>query len=268
MTLLERIEFLRPGWTDAVEVLVVAVLVYRLLLLIQRTRAMQMLLGLLLLAGIYFTAQLFNLLLLRYILEYLFQYGVIAALVVFQPELRSALARLGQSRMLRVFQTLEESEVVDEVVEAVEQLSRSKIGAIIAIEREVGLDEYAETGNAVDARVSSEILTTIFTPYSPLHDGAVIISGDVVKTAGAILPLTQYPLQDKSLGTRHRAAIGLSEETDALVVVVSEETARISIAHRGRLEPGVDAARLRAALSGSHPGGGAALRTSPSPAPG
>lgn len=241
------------------EILIVAALVYRLLLLIQRTRAMQMLLGLFLLAFVYGIAVFMDFVLIRYLMETLFQYGVIAALVVFQPELRSGLARLGQSRMLRVFARMEESQVVDEIVEAVAQLSRSNIGAIIAIEQEVGLEEYAQTGSPVDARVSSEMLTTIFTPYSPLHDGAVIIARDVIRTAGAILPLTQYPVSDKTLGTRHRAALGLSEETDAVVVVVSEETARVSVARRGRLERDVGGDRLREILSGALPELGGAL---------
>jgi diadenylate cyclase len=265
----EQLQFLRPGWGDLLEILIVSALLYRLLLLIQRTRAMQMLLGVFLLAFIYVVSWFMDLTLIRYLMETLFQYGVIAALVVFQPELRSALARLGQSRMLRIFNRMEESQVVEEIVEAVAQLSRSKIGAIIAIEQEVGLDEYAQTGSPVDARVSSEMLNTIFTPYSPLHDGAVIIVGDVIRTAGAILPLTQYPVSDKSLGTRHRAALGLSEETDAIVVVVSEETARVSVARGGRLERDVQVERLREILAGAVPEPGrtlSAVSSAPSPA--
>ena len=218
----EQLQFLRPGWTGLAEILVVAFLLYRILLVIQRTRAMQILLGVVLLALGYGLAGLLNLILIRTLLEAFFQYGAIAALVVFQPELRAALARLGQSRMIRVFQRLENSEVVDELVDAVQRLSRSRVGAIIAIERDVGLDAYAESGSAVHARVSAEMIATIFTPYSPLHDGAVLNRGDEIRTAGAILPLTQSTVPDRSLGTRHRAALGLSEETDAIVLVVSE----------------------------------------------
>jgi diadenylate cyclase len=249
----EQFRFFRPGWGDLVEIAIVSVLCYRLLLLIHRTRAMQMLLGILALAVVYLLADRLDLILIRTLLAYLFQYGAIAALVVFQPELRSALARIGQSRMFRPFASMESSAVMDEVVEAVVQLTRSKIGAIIAIENDVGLDEYAGTGSRVDARVSSEMLTTIFTPYSPLHDGAVIIQGNHIRAAGAILPLTQYAIADKTLGTRHRAALGLSEETDAVVVVVSEETARVSVARRGRLERDVEPERLRELLSGKMP---------------
>lgn len=243
-----QIQLIRPGWADLVEILLVAALAYRLLLLLQRTRAMQMIGGVGVLAGVYFFARILDFSLIRTILETLFQYGAIAALVVFQPELRAALARLGQSRVIRVFVKLEGSQVVEEIVGAAEQLARTGTGAIMAIENEVGLNEYARTGNAVEARVSREMLVTIFTPLTPLHDGAAIIRGDTIRAAGAILPLTQTPLSDKSLGTRHRAAIGLSEETDAYVVVVSEETGKISVARGGRLEIGVDAARLREIL--------------------
>lgn len=252
---LDTLQLFRPGWGDLVEIAIVAALIYRVLLLIHRTRAMQMLVGVLLLASVYLIAQVLAFELIERILQNLFQYGAIAALVIFQPELRSALARLGQSRMLRVFTRLEESQVVDQVVTAVDQLSRSKIGAIIALEGEVGLDEYAQTGSRVEARVSSEMLTTIFTPRSPLHDGAVLISGDEIRAAGAILPLTQYSMSDRSLGTRHRAALGLSEETDAVVIVVSEETSRVSVARRGQLEQGVTLERLREILEGTEPDG-------------
>jgi diadenylate cyclase len=253
MSPLDELLVLRPGLTDLVQIVLVAAVLYRLLLLVQRTRAMQMLLGLVLVASVYLASVLLGLDLIRYLLAQLFQYGAIAALVVFQPELRSALARLGQSRMMRVFARMEESQVVEEIVEAVERLTRSKVGGIIALEQNVGLDEYAETGSAVEARVSAEMLTTIFTPYSPLHDGAVLIAGDQIQAAGAILPLTQYSLSDRSLGTRHRAALGLSEETDAVVIVVSEETSRVSVARGGRLERDVSSERLREILEGALP---------------
>lgn len=249
----EQLQFFMPGWGDLVEILVVAFLLYRVLVLIQRTRAMQILLGVVLLAILYAGARLLDFFLIRKILETFFQYGAIGGLVVFQPELRAALARLGQSRMIRVFQRMEGSKVADEIADAVSRLSRARIGAIIAVEREVGLDEYAETGSAVRARVSAEMLATIFTPNSPLHDGAVLISGGLIRTAGAILPLTQSSVPDRSLGTRHRAALGLSEETDAVVIVVSEETARVSVATGGRLERDVDPEQLRQILAGAVP---------------
>jgi diadenylate cyclase len=247
----EQLPFLRPGWTDLIEILIVAYLLYRILLVIQRTRAMQIVLGVVLLAGVYGVARRLDLILIRTLLEAAFQYGAIAVLVVFQPELRAALARLGQSRMMRVFQHLEGSRVAEEIVEATERLARARHGAIIAVEQEVGLGEYAETGSSVEAPVSAEMLVTIFTPYSPLHDGAVLISGDRIRSAGAILPLTQSPVMDRSLGTRHRAALGLSEETDAIVIVVSEETAQVAVALGGTLERAVNSERLRAIVSGT-----------------
>lgn len=253
MRIVEQLQFLRPGWTDLIEIIIVAVLLYRVLLVMQRTRAMQITLGVVLLAFLYGVARLLDLILIRTLLEAALQYGAIAVLVVFQPELRAALARLGQSRMIRAFQRMEGSRVTDEVIEGAERLARARYGAIIAVEQEVGLGEYAETGSTVDARVSAEMLTTIFTPYSPLHDGAVIIVGDKIRAAGAILPLTQSTVKDRSLGTRHRAALGLSEETDAIVVVVSEETSQISVAVGGRLERHVGTDRLRTILQGATP---------------
>ncbi len=264
-TLWEQFQLIRPGWADLIEIVIVAALVYRLLLLLQRTRAMQMILGVGFLTGVYFLARILNFTLIRTLIENLFQFGAIAALVVFQPELRAALARLGQNRMFRMFVKLKSRKVVDELLEAVEQLARTKTGAIIVLENEVALDAYAETGNAIEARVSREMLVTIFTPLSPLHDGAVIIAGDSIKAAGAILPLTQTSLHDKSLGTRHRAALGLSEESDAIVIVVSEETARISVAHGNRLEVGVETARLRELLEDTAPEAGSGLQLSASP---
>ncbi|MDX1495361.1 MAG: diadenylate cyclase CdaA [Longimicrobiales bacterium] len=258
-SILERLQFLQPGWTDLVEILIVAFLLYRLLLVLQRTRAMQIMLGVVALALLYGVSRLLDLILIRTMLEAAFQYGAIAVLVVFQPELRSALARLGRSRMMRAFQRLEGTRVTEEIVEAVERLSRARHGAIIAIEQEIGLDEYAETGSPVDARVSAEMLTTIFTPYSPLHDGAVLIVADQIRTAGAILPLTQSTVKDRSLGTRHRAALGLSEETDAIVIVVSEETSQVSLAMGGRLDRDVTMDQLRETLVGATPASEAPL---------
>ena len=248
-----RFGFLTPGWTDLIEIAIVAVLLYRILVLLAGTRAIQMLLGLSSLVALYGLARLVHLQLIEYLLETFFRFGVIAALIVFQPELRSALAHLGQNRLFRGFSRLEGNQVAEEIAEACEDLSRNKTGAIIAVERGVGLGEYVETGTPLRARVSSALLQNIFTPYSLLHDGAAIIRGDEIVAAGSILPLTQSPVSDRTLGTRHRAALGLSEETDALVVVVSEETGLISLAHRGRLERGFTPDQLRDLLRGEVP---------------
>jgi diadenylate cyclase len=245
-----RYAFLVPDWKDVLEILIVAFVFYRVLKLLAGTRAIQMLLGLFSLVAFYLLAHLLNLTLLEYLLEGIFKFGVFALIIVFQPELRSALAHLGQSRLLRLFSRLEEREVAEEIAEAADELSRSKVGAIIAIERDVGLGEYAESGTPLQARVSSPLLQNLFTPYSPLHDGAVVIRGDEIVAAGAILPLTQFPVTDRQLGTRHRAALGLSEETDALIIVVSEETGTVSLAYRGQLMRRLDAETLRGYLSG------------------
>ncbi len=243
--------FLMPGVKDLVQIALVAVGAYYLLRILVRTRAIQMVVGVLVLVVLYIVAHIFDLVLIRYILEQVFKYGAFAVIIIFQPELRTGLARLGQRHFLRAFNRLEQTEVVDEIVEACERLARAKMGAIIAVERQVGLDDYAETGTRLQARVSADILVRIFLPYGPLHDGAVLISGDTIVAAGVILPLTQFAVADRSLGTRHRAALGLSDESDALVLVVSEETSKISIAHRGVLERGVGPERLREALSGA-----------------
>jgi diadenylate cyclase len=234
MNIIEPLRLLHPGWRDLLEVAVVSFAIYRVLLLIHRTRAMQVLIGLVVLALAFGVAYMLQLSMIVYLLKLIFSYGAIASLVVFAPELRAALAQIGRSPMSRFFTRMRESEIADAVAEAVERLSRSGIGAILAIEREVSLDEYLQSGSEMQAKVSADLLATIFTPYSPLHDGAVIIRGDTIVGAGCILPLSQAALADRSLGTRHRAALGLSEETDALVVVVSEETAAITVASNGR----------------------------------
>jgi diadenylate cyclase len=267
MGLWEQLRFLTPGWTDLLEILIVAFLLYRILVVIQRTRAMQIMLGVVLVAMLYGFARLLDLILVRTLLETAFQYGAIAALVVFQPELRAALARLGRNRMIRAFQRLQGSRVVEELIDATERLARARHGAIIAIEQKASLEEYAMTGSAVEAPVTAEMLVTIFTPYSPLHDGAVLIAGDRIRCAGAILPLTQSPIQDRSLGTRHRAALGLSEETDSIVLVVSEESSQVAVAQAGALERDVDAERLRAIISGNT-AAGEPMREQPKPVKG
>ncbi len=246
---LERISFLRPGLRDLIQIAVVAYIFYRLLLLWAGTRAIQMLIGLILLFAVYALAEILQLELIRYLLDIFFTYGVLAAVIIFHPELRNALSKLGQSRLWRYFSRPEQSsESLQILAHTAELLARKRIGAIIAVEREVGLEEYARKGTPIHAPISTELLESVFTRYGPLHDGAVVIRGDTILAARCILPLTQFPVTDRSLGTRHRAAIGLSEETDAVVIVVSEETGDISLAQRGRLERKVSGERLREAL--------------------
>lgn len=245
----DSLRFLVPHWRDVVEILIVAYVIYRALLFLVGTRAIHILLGLVVLAAAYVTAVLLKFAMITYLLGLVLTYGAFALLIVFHPELRSGLARLGQSRVMRYFYRGEAHQVAEELAEAADRLSRAGTGAIIAVEGEVGLGDYLASGTALNAKVSADLITTIFTPYSPLHDGAVIIRGDAIVGAACILPLTQFPVEDKSLGTRHRAALGLSEETDALVIVISEETSAIAVARRGQLERGVALGRLKELLA-------------------
>ncbi len=253
MSELAQLRLLHPGWRDVLEILIVAYTLYRVLLLFHGTRTLQIVTGLVMLLAVYSAAWVLKLEMITYVLGFVFQYGAIALLVVFAPELRAALAHLGQARFARIFRQMAQREVTEEIVEAVERLSRSGIGAIVAIEREVSLDPWVESGSPMEAKVSTDLLTTIFTPYSPLHDGAVMVRGDTIIAAGCILPLSQSVLADRSLGTRHRAALGLSDESDAIVVVVSEETATVSVAERGRLWRELSPHQLREMLAGHTP---------------
>jgi diadenylate cyclase len=253
MTELSQLRLLHPGWRDVLEVLIVAFAAYRVLLLFHGTRTLQIVSGLGILLAVYAASWFLKLEMISYLLGFVFQYGAIALLVVFAPELRSALAHLGQARFARMFQEMEQREVAEEICEAVERLSRSGIGAIVAIEGEVSLDNYAESGSRMEAKVSADLLATIFTPYSPLHDGAVLVRGDTIIAAGCILPLSQKTIIDRTLGTRHRAALGLTDESDAMVLVVSEERSTISIAQRGRLWRDLTPIEVREVLAGRAP---------------
>lgn len=250
MNELAQLRLLHPGWRDVAEILVVAYALYRVLRLFHGTRTLQIVSGMGMLLAIYTAAWILKLEMITYVLGFVFQYGAIALLVVFAPELRAALAHLGQARFGGLFRQMEQREVAEEICEAIERLSRSGIGAIVAIEREVPLDGYSESGSPVEAKVSADLLTTIFTPYSPLHDGAVLIRGDTMIGAGCILPLSQASILDRSLGTRHRAALGLAEETDALVVIVSEESSSISLAAQGSLWRNLTPPQLKQKLIG------------------
>lgn len=247
---LERFRFLIPGFMDVLEILVVAYIIYRVLLFLVGTRALPILFGLLTLGVVYFIALILEFTMITTLLGVVATYGAFGALVVFQPELRHALARLGRTRTIRFLGQAGSETVSDEIAAAAANLSRTGAGAIIAVEGDVSLNDYVESGKEMNAGVSSELLTTIFTPYSPLHDGAVLIRGDRIIAAGCVLPLTQFPVEDKTLGTRHRAALGLSEETDAIIIVVSEETSKISIAMRGLLHRGVSTKQVREVLVG------------------
>lgn len=239
-------------WRDAADILLVAVVVYRVLVLFRGTRTMQMLVGLGALVAATLLARSLELYTLQWLLDNFWSFWVIALVIVFQPELRRLLAWIGQGRL---FQSIlgasreERALVVDEIAGVAETLAARRIGALVVLERTTGLRQYAELGVPLDALVSADLLTSLFLPYSPLHDGAVFIQGNRVVAAGCFLPLSRNTQIGRTLGTRHRAALGIAEETDAVVVVVSEETGRISIAVDGRLESVPDAETLRARLN-------------------
>jgi diadenylate cyclase len=232
-------------WQDVLEILILSFIIYRLLLFIRGRRALQVLVGLLIIIFAGLISQILHLQTISWILEKLFVVWGIFLIIVFQPEIRRGLARIGKSPF---FFFGEEEVVIDEVIKAVNFLSRNKYGALIVIQKEVGLKDYIETGVTMDARVSSELLTSIFTPHTPLHDGAVIIEEDRIVASNCILPIKEEDLNMRHMGSRHRAALTLSKETDAAVLVVSEETGRISLALRGSLRTDLDGVSLRDAL--------------------
>ncbi|HEX5781150.1 MAG TPA: diadenylate cyclase CdaA [Solirubrobacteraceae bacterium] len=234
-------------WRDLIDVLAVAFVVYNLLLLIRGTRAVQVLVGLLVVAFIYYLARLFELPTLETILESLLIVLPFAVIILFQSEIRRALANFGRNPLwLAKQQPVEQT--FSEVVLAATALAGRRIGALIVLERLQGLRNYIENGIRLDAELSYDLLISIFCHDSPLHDGAVIIQGDRVAASACFLPLTTNPELSNEFGTRHRAALGISEETDAVAVVVSEETGSISVAFDGRMERDLDGKDLRNAL--------------------
>jgi diadenylate cyclase len=236
------------GWPEIVQAVVIAVAGAILVRRFRWRGATRVITLFAILLAAYALAWTLDLRLIAFLLKLSLEYGVVALLIVFAPELRAAVTQLGSTPFSRAFREMGTHEVAEEIHEAVERLSRSGIGAIVAVERNTALDAFAESGSRIEARVSADLLMTIFTPYSPLHDGAVIVRGDTIIAAGCILPLSQKPLTDRALGTRHRAALGLSDETDALVIVVSEERATISVAQRGKLWRDLSPQQLRDAL--------------------
>jgi len=234
--------------TAAIDIVIVAVLIYQFLLIIRGRRAVHVLLGLCVLGLIYAAAVWLKLELLHTILATLAPYTAIALIVMFQSELRRALARLGRRPFLGISQ-LERRELSQEVMLAVGRLSQTKVGALIVIERKIGLRTFIESGVSLDAQVSRDLLCSIFHPGGTLHDGAVIIQGDRISAAACFLPLTTNPLLVTELGTRHRAALGISEEADCIAIVASEETGKVSVAAFGEIEIDVPLERVEHMLS-------------------
>jgi diadenylate cyclase len=236
-------------WVDALDIALVAVLIYLVFEAVRGTRAAQMMLGILLGIGAYEATSLLGLRTLNKILAYAIQYVPFIIIVVFQAEIRRGLAALGKTPLLRLFYPARSTgDMFAEIVYAVTTLSSQRIGALIVLERSQRLKHYVEAGIKLDALVSYDLLVNVFTPDTPLHDGAVIVSEGRVAAAACFLPLTLQPSLSKSYGTRHRAAIGISEETDAVAIVVSEETGQISVAVEGKITGGLWAEALNQIL--------------------
>lgn len=241
------------GWVEVIDIAVVAFVLYQLLRLLRGTQGTTILVGLILLAVVGVVASQFNFVLLTWLFKNAAFFIVIGVIVMFQPELRRALDQLGRlghiGRPLTGYSTQLYTQSVSEAIRAAERLSTRRTGALIAFERDVGLEDYAATGVRINGEVSAEFLQSIFYPNSPLHDGAVIVRGNRIIAAGCLLPLPEEGIVRERLGTRHRAALGLSLASDALVLVVSEETGAISVIEEGKITRNLDGEGLRRVVS-------------------
>lgn len=234
-----------------IDILIVSYLIYSVIKMLKGTRAMQLLKGIALLLIINALSEFLSLNILHYILNSIMTYGVLLVIVVFQPELRKALEQVGNTDIKKIldFEEEEEPSCIEEVVKAAEEMSKKNIGALIVFERDISLGDYVHTGVAMGSKVSKELLINVFIPDTPLHDGAVIIKDNKIQAASCILPLTDKESIDRIFGTRHRAAIGVTENTDAVVVVVSEETGAISLAIGGKIIRDITGEQLRKELA-------------------
>jgi diadenylate cyclase len=251
-------QFIAQAWSQThfdpkavVEILILWVVFYRIIMFLKDTRAAYLIRGIVLLGLAFIVFQRFELNTLNWILTKLFALSLIGLFVIFQPELRQGLIRLGKGSVFYTGFKEEEAEaVLREVTSAVAALAKKQVGALIAVQRELGLRNYIESGTRLDAMITSELVQSIFNENSPLHDGGVIIIGDRIASAGSLFPLSDNPELDKALGMRHRAGVGLSEETDAIVIIVSEETGKISLAISGRLTRNLNKDELVTILKG------------------
>ena len=251
--LTELLQRPRVTFWDVVDVMIVSLIVYELLKLIRGTHAVQMGLGIAVLVGMFYVSRGFQLETLNWLIRNVVGYVVFAAIVLMQADIRRALVHLGRAPFFRVFRRLDRSvtddDVVEELVVAATTLATRRIGALIVIERSIGLRNYIESGIPLDARLTYDLLVSIFQPTSPLHDGAVIVQNDRVAAAACFLPLTINPRLSRELGSRHRAAIGLTEENDAVAIVVSEETGVISLVMNGEIDRTIEADAMRLRLA-------------------
>jgi len=243
-----RIGFIKLGLIDIIDIAIVAFLFYKFLGLMKGTRAAQIITGLFLLFFISFGAFWFELEGLKWLITNIATVGIIVFVIVFQPEIRGALAQIGHAKMFKRFYRYQEQKALDDLIDGVKKLSDLRYGGLVVMEKNVGLKNFVQTGRLLNAQLSSDFLITLFTPYAPLHDGAAIIRGDLVVAAGCTLPLTTRPEYEKLYGMRHKAAIGITEISDAIAVAVSEETGGISLAYNGELQRNIDQATLKDVL--------------------
>lgn len=223
---------------DMIDVGIVSYIIYKLFVLVRGTRAVSLLKGIFVLVATWAISTWFDLYTLKWLMNQMFTWGIVTVMIIFQPELRRALEQLGRGNLFTRGPSQERnalSEQLEEVIKAVQHMAKRKIGALIVFERKTGVSELIESGIAMESRITSQLLINIFTPNTPLHDGAVIIRGNQIMAAGCYLPLSENPFISKELGTRHRAAIGVSEVSDALSVVVSEETGQVSLSINGMI---------------------------------
>ncbi len=233
------------------DIAIVAVVVYYIYMLIKKTRAVQIFKGFLIILALLAVSEILDLVILNFILENFLTYGMILIIIVFQPELRSALEKLGRKNITNIFDfddKIRDKQVISEIVKAVEIMSLKKIGAIIVIEQSTKINDIIREGVDLSAKVSSELIQTIFNPRTPLHDGAIIIENNQIKAAKCVLPLASENMVPRNVGTRHRAAIGMSEVSDALVIVVSEETGTISYVEDGKMRRDLNGDKLTSIL--------------------
>ncbi len=234
-------------WQDVVDIFIVSYIIYRFIMLIRGTRAVRMLAGIVVLLVVYFGARELEFMTLYWLLGTFLSSIFLVIIIVFQRDIRRALTQMGQTPFAKTH--TEAAETLDEICQAVQLLSHKKIGSLIVMERETGLRDYIESSHPIDAKLSHELLVSLFHTSSPLHDGGVVVGGDRILSARCVLPLTKNPYISKSLGTRHRAAIGISEETDAVIIVVSEETRAISLVQHGAIVSGLEIKELRSRLA-------------------
>jgi len=240
-----HIGFLDFTIIDFIDVLLVGYFFYRFLLLVRNIRSLELLIGILMFFLIGMVSYWLELSMVQWFISNIAAFGIVVLVVILQPELRRSFVRLGQNRLLRYLLKPETRSTVEDLMKAVEKLADLHYGALIVLENKMRLSAYAETGKEMNANLSHELLESIFTPHTPLHDGAVIIRGDQLVAASCTLPLSQNPAYARLYGMRHKAAVGLAEETDALVIVVSEETGQISYAHEGKLIRNITPSELR-----------------------